>query len=375
MSKGVKKVLGVVAAIAVPFVAPPIAGAIGVSSAVGQAAVGAGLGAAASAATGGNPVVGAVTGGAGTFARAGGFDNLFKGPEPLVAGQQSVGGGLLSGSPGVTTGTPLYQQAGYTAGGAQSLLPAAATAAPVATAGLNTLGTVAQAAAPAAATGYLESGTLTGGGGADTLVGGGAADTLASGLRSGISALADPATLARVTLLATMADTGDMAGVSAAEQELVELRKQELQQIASTNQELFDLQVKAANDFMQMAAQRAPNPAAAFAETKIASERQLGEQTRGLGADEAAAARRFAAIRGTQAGATAAAAEEATGGQRQTQLLQTGAGMLPTSAPEGYAGLSLPLYEDLAERRRQAQYDAFKYAGALAPGLFSRTIG
>lgn len=354
MSKGVKKVLGVVAAIAVPFVAPAIAGAIGVSTAVGQAAVGAGLGAAASAVTGSNPVVGALTGGVGTFARAGGLDNVFGGPQPLVAGQESVGGGLLSGSPGMTTGTPLYQSADYLTGGAQAVLPGAA---PAVTAGLTTAG------------------TLVGGADVGTLAGGGGADTLSSGLQSGISALTDPATLARITLLATMADTGDMAGVSAAEQELVELRKQELREIASTNQELFDLQVKAANDFMQTAAQRAPNPAAAFAETKIASERQLGEQTRGLGPDEVAAARRFAAIRGTQAGATAAAAEEASGGQRQAQLMKTGAGMLPTAAPEGYAGMSLPLYEDLAERRRQAQYDAFKYAGALAPGLFSRTIG
>jgi hypothetical protein len=375
MSKGVKKVLGVVAAIAVPFIAAPLASAIGISGAVGQAAVGAGLGAAASAATGGNPVVGALTGGATTFARAGGLDNLFGGPQPLVAGQESVGGGLLSGSPGMTTGTPLYQQAGYTAGGAQSLLPTAATAAPAVTTGINTLGTVAQAAAPAAATGYLESGTLTGGGGADALSGGGGADTLSSGLRSGISALTDPATLARVTLLATMGDTGDMEGVSAAEQELVELRKQELQQIASTNQELFDLQVKAANDFMQMAAQRAANPEAAFAETKIKAERKFNEDVRGLGADEARALKRQADIRGTQVGATAAAANVAYKGDEQAKLLQTGAGMLPTAAPEGYAGLSLPLYEDLAERRRQAQYDAFKYAGALAPGLFSRTIG
>jgi len=218
---------------------------------------------------------------------------------------------------------------------------------------------------------------LAGGGGADTLAGGGGADTLASGLKTGIAALTDPTTLARVTLLATMANTGDtggMEGVSAAEQELVELRKQELQEIASTNQELFDLQVKAANDFMQMAAQRAANPAAAFAETKIAAERDFAEGARGLGADEVRALRRQASIRGTQAGAAAAAAEEAAGGQRQAQLMQTGAGMLPTAAPEGYAGLSLPLYEDLAERRRQAQYDAFKYAGALAPGLFSKTI-
>lgn len=341
MSKGVKKVLGVVAAIAVPFVAPAIAGAIGVSSAVGQAAVGAGLGAAASAATGGNPVVGALTGGVGTYARAGGLDSLFGGTQPATTGA-------------ATAAAPAYQPAGTLATGTQTLLPGAT---PAVTAGLNTASLGGTTAANVAAGGIS-----------------GLGSRVVSGLTSGISALADPATLARVTLLATMADTGDMAGMSAAEQELVELRKQELQEIASTNQELFDLQVKAANDFMQMAAQRAPNPAAAFAETKIAGERQVGEQTRGLGADEAAAVRRFAAIRGTQAGATAAAAEEATGGQRQAQLLQTGAGMLPTAAPEGYAGLSLPLYEDLAERRRQAQYDTFKYAGALAPGLFSQTI-
>lgn len=339
MSKGVKKVLGVVAAIAIPFVAGPIASAIGVSSAVGQAAVGAGLGAAASAATGGNPVVGALTGGVGTYAKAGGLDNLFGGTQPATTGA-------------ATAAAPAYQPA---ATATQTLLPGAT---PAATAGLNTASLGGTTAANVAAGGIS-----------------GVGSALASGLRSGISALADPATLARVTLLATMAGTGDMAGVSAAEQELVELRKQELQEIASTNQELFDLQVKAANDFMKMAEQRAPNPAAAFAETAIASKRQVEEQTRGLGADEAAAIRRFAAIRGTQAGATAAAAEEATGGQRQAQLLQTGAGMLPTAAPEGYAGLSLPLYEDLAERRRQAQYDAFKYAGALAPGLFSKTIG
>jgi len=207
---------------------------------------------------------------------------------------------------------------------------------------------------------------------------GGLGSTLASGLRSGIAALTDPTTLARITLLATMTDmgdTGDMEGVSAAEQELVELRKQELQQIASTNQELFDEQVRAAKDFIQMSKQRAANPEAAFAQTKIAAERQLKEDTRGLGRDEAGALKRQAAIRGAQAGATAAAADVAYKGDEQAKLMQIGTGMLPTAAPEGYAGLSLPLYEDLAERRRQAQYDAFRYAGALAPGLFSRTIG
>lgn len=327
MSKGVKKVLGVVAAVVVPFVAPAIAGAIGISSALGPAAVGAGLGAAAAAATGGNPLLGAALGGVGTFAAGG--------TQPLVAGQKSVGGGLFGG-PGMTTGTPLYQQAGYLQGGASSLLPPAATA----------TGTGA---------GYLEAGTAA------------AAGAGRKALQSGIAALTDPATLARITLLAA---TGDMTGVSAAEEELVNLRKQELQQIAATNQELFEQQVREANNFMQMAAQQAPNPQQAFAETKIATERQLAEQTRGLDAGAASLAQRRAAIRGTQTGATAAAAEEARGRGAQTSLMEAGLRLLPTSAPERYAGLALPMYEDLAERGRQARADLVYGVTRAAPNLF-----
>lgn len=333
MSKGIKKVLGVVAAIAIPFVAPAIAGAIGISSTLGTAAVGAGLGAASSAITGGNPLLGALTGGLGTFAAGGGFQNLFGGPQPLVAGQQSVGGGLFGG-PGMTTGTPLYAQPGMTGAG---LLPPAATA----------------------------TGTAAGVGAG--LAGAGAATTGQTILQSGIAALTDPATLARITLLAA---SGDMTGLSAAEEELVNLRKQELQEIAATNQELFDQQVAAAQNFMQMAAQNAPNPQQAFAETKIATERQLAEQTRGLGAGEASLAQRRAAIRGTQTGATAAAAEEARGRETQTSLMQAGLRSLPTSAPEGYAGLALPMYEDLAERARQARADMVYGVTRAAPNLF-----
>ena len=312
MSKGVKKILGVVAAVATPFVAPAIAGAIGISSTLGTAAVGAGLGAATSALSGGNPLMGALTGGLGTFAAGGGFQNLFGGSQALVAGQQS----------------------GVTGAG---LLPSAATA------------------------------TGTAAGVATGLAGAGAATTGQTVLQSGIAALTDPSTLARITLLAA---SGDVTGLSAAEEELVNLRKQELQQIAATNQELFDQQVNAARNFMQMAAQNAPNPQQAFAETKIATERQLAEQTRGLDAGEASLAQRRAAIRGTQTGATAAAAEEARGRETQTSLMQAGLRSLPTSAPEGYAGMALPLYEDLAERARQARADMVYGVTRAAPNLF-----
>jgi len=340
--------LGVVAAIAVPFVAPAIAGALGASSmlagtatgaflgtAGGNALTGAVLGGASSALTGGDPLTGALMGGIGGFAGGGGFQNLF-GQQPLVAGQQAVGGGVFGG-PGMTTGTPLAQQAGYLQGGASSRLPPAT------------------GAGAGAGAGFLEAGTAAAAAGGQTA------------LQSGIAALTDPNTLARITLLAT---SGDMTGLSAAEGELVNLRRQELQEIAATNQELFDQQVEAARNFMQMAAQNAPNPEQAFAETKIATERQLAEQTRGLGAGEAALAQRRAAIRGTQTGATAAAAEEARGRQTQTSLMQAGLGALPTSAPEGYAGLALPMYEDLAERARQARADLTYGMTRAAPSLF-----
>lgn len=63
---GIGTVLGIVASIAVPFLAGPIAATIfGGASVLGSAVVGAALGAGASAATGGNPLMGALTGGFG----------------------------------------------------------------------------------------------------------------------------------------------------------------------------------------------------------------------------------------------------------------------------------------------------------------------
>lgn len=67
-------IIGSVASVALPAVAsyfaPGVAGALGVTSALGTAAVGAGMGALASAATGGNPLTGAITGGIGGYIAA-----------------------------------------------------------------------------------------------------------------------------------------------------------------------------------------------------------------------------------------------------------------------------------------------------------------
>ena len=320
MSKGVKKILGVVAAVAIPFVAAPVAGMLASSGALGTAATsflgtsagvgvtGAVLGGAASALSGGDPLTGAVMGGLGGYTASGGLDRLFG--APAASSTNAVSGPMSSSL------RPVTRPGGLSA--------------PTAT-------------------------TSTG-----TAVG-------QKALQSAISGLTDPATLARITLLAA---TGDMTGLSPVEEKLVRLRRKELEQAAATNQELFDTQLREAQNFMQMAAQNAPNPQQAFAQTQIAAKRQLAENTRGKGADQAAFETRRAGISSAQAGATAAAAEEERGRRTQAQLMQTGLSTLPSEAPTGKAGLMMPMYQDLAERGRQAQSDLVYGVTRAAPDLF-----
>ena len=83
MGGSARRVVAVVAAVTIPFVAPAIATSIGLSSAIGAAAantvVGGTLGAISAKASGGNPLIGAVTGGVGGYFGGGGGD-LFAGP-------------------------------------------------------------------------------------------------------------------------------------------------------------------------------------------------------------------------------------------------------------------------------------------------------
>lgn len=74
MGRKTKRLLGVVAAIAIPYVAPQIAGTLFASSTLSATAAttitGAALGATAAAATGGDPLMGAVVGGVGSYLNA-----------------------------------------------------------------------------------------------------------------------------------------------------------------------------------------------------------------------------------------------------------------------------------------------------------------
>lgn len=371
MSKSAKKVVAVVAAVAVPFVAPAIAGSIGLTSALAST----GLSATAATAAG-SALTGAVLGGAASRVGGGDFGT------GAIMG--AVGGGL-GGYGAATRAASVVPQGSTLAVGPRGeflAAPGAGVAGPPAP--LNLVATtpgVAGAAAPVAGAGATGAGTTvapaaTATGAGTGVAAAGTLPTVGGALSSAISGLTDPATLARVTMLASTAMSSPeddvLAGLSPQEQELVTARVEELRRISATNMSLFEQQVMAAQNFLQQAEQQAPNPEQAFAETKIATERQLAEESRGLGREQAAAIARRGAIRGASVGATAAAAEEARGRSAQTQLMQAGLSGLPTAAPEGYAGLALPLYQDLAERRRQQASDDMYLAGQIGNSLFGR---
>lgn len=365
MSKSVKKVVAVVAAVAVPFVAPAIAGSIGLTSALASTGM-----AATTATTVGSALTGAVLGG--TASRIGGGDF---GTGALLG----AAGGGLSGYGAATRAAALVPEGSTLAIGPRGeFMSSAAGAAPVplssvavapgVTGAPVTGATGTGAVTPAATTTAV--GTATGTAAGATL------PTIGGALTSAVAGLTDPATLARVTMLASTAmsdpNSDALAGLSPQEQELVTARVEELRRMSATNMSLFEQQVLAAQNFLQSAEQQAPNPEQAFAETKIATERQLAEEARGLGREQAAAITRRGAIRGATVGATAAAAEESRGRTAQTQLMQAGLRALPAGAPEGYAGLALPLYQDLAERRRQQESDSMYLAGQMGNALFGR---
>lgn len=316
MSKSIKKIVGVAAAIAVPFAAPALASSLGVTAGLGSLGVtgaaastigagltGAALGAVNAKLTGGDVGQGALFGGLG-----GGLSGY--------GGYESVAAG---GPAGGTSASGLQQPLG----------PAQAPPLP---------GAEAATVANAPSFGQKIARTLT-----------------------------DPQFYAQATLLAA-SQAPDLTGLTAEEADLVAQRKAELDGLAATNRALFDEQLSNARAYMTRAGQQGPNPQREFAETKIAAQRQLDEFTRGKTGAAADVAGRQAAIQSTIAGSAAAAAEQERGRLAQDALYARGLAALPTSAPEGAAGLKMGLYDDLADRRRQAQSDfTYGVGGLLAP--------
>jgi len=269
----------------------------------------------------------------------------------LTAAAGAVGGGL-----GSTLAGGEFGQGALIGGTLGATTAAAPFIGGTTAAGTGAAGTTAAGlTAPTAATGGTAAATGTGAGLATTATQ--ALTNIATGLAS------DPSTLASLAVTV----------FGRPPQQLTEIEQQrllELEELARTDRELFDIRVTEAQNMLRMADQQAPNVEQAFGESKIATERQLAEQTRGLDPMAAAFAQRQAGIRSSQVGATAAAAEEARGRAAQAQLTEAGLRSLPESTPEGYAGLALPVYQSLLDRQSSYYSDL---AGSLGEGFGSLT--
>jgi hypothetical protein len=114
MGGSAKRVIAVVAAIAIPYLAPQIAGAVFTSGAISAAAAntitGAALGFGVAKATGGDPLLGAVGGGAGGYFGGGGGDIFGPGTSAGTSSIDSIASGF-SGDPMNPMTTTLAPQA------------------------------------------------------------------------------------------------------------------------------------------------------------------------------------------------------------------------------------------------------------------------
>ena len=327
MSKSVKKIIGVVAAIAIPFAAPAIAGSIGISSAVtsalgvsaatgatiGSALTGAALGAGSAALTGGDWRRGALMGGIG-----GGISGYLDPATAAGLREVSVTGSRYALAPGTA--------AGFTTA------PVAATAAAPA----------AGAAAPAAAGGTTPA---AGAGGAA------APTTVTERIRAAFT----PEKVADFTLraagqLAGSALAGE--GLSADEQALLNAQTEELAWLQQNNRALFEQRLREAQDLLGEARYFDPE----YFGLQAARRQQLAgaaaerEQLRGLTGTRRAAEQRRIRLGTARNVGTAYDVGFGTGVSGRLQTRQAGLAQMPTTAPATYGG-----YEGLLQSYQQAR--------------------
>lgn len=320
MSKSVKRIIGVVAAIAIPFAAPAIASSIGLSAAIGATAgsaiTGAVLGGATSALTGGDWRRGALMGGIG-----GGVSGYLQPAAGLK--EVAVTGSRYTLAPGTA--------AGYT------VAPAAATAA---------------AAAPAA-------GIMARAAGGTSAAATGAPTTFTEALRQVPAAVAqrfaNPQALADLTLraagqLAGSALAGE--GLSADEQKLLAAQQAELAWLQQNNQALFQQRLQEAQELLGEARYFDPEyfGLQAARRQQLAGVAQEREGLRGLTGTRRAAEQRRIRLGTARNVGTAYDVGYGTGVTGRLQTRQAGLAALPERAPATYGG-----YEGLLQSYQQAR--------------------
>lgn len=319
IKKNWKTIVGVAAAVAIPFAAPAIGGMLAGSaflasvtpgvasflgSSLGAGVIGAGLGAGVAGLTGQNPLLGAALGGVGGYAGAAlGAGGLFGG----------IGGGAPAGV------APMVK----------------------ATGGIIDIG----GATVNAATG---------------LAAGGAA---ASGVTGSLASLAtklatNPQSIGALGQLAMTMFNKDLDQLTPEE----EAQLKEIAAQAATNQGLFMQQVEEARRMVQAGT---PNPEQAYANARFSADARFDEQMRGMPAGLQEAAERKSAIEGTKLGLQNVAADYASSMDRRAAGLR----MMPTEAPTGYNQLAMGTYNSLYERQQDRDEQMSKAVGSLFGSL------
>ena len=362
MSKGLKKVVAIGAAIAIPFAAPAIASSIGLSTALGgflgatggavagSALTGAALGAGTAALTGGNVGRGALFGGLG-----GGLGGYVQaGQQAAQLAGANVGTESLAGLGGTAT-------TGYAGGAPVPLATGAGTGAAVPGAGVlqpqflgsNVASRVAQAGASGAPTTFM---------GALRRV----PEAVAARFR-------DPEALADLTLrgagmLAGSAVAG--TGLSPEEQQLLQAQTEELNWLRENNQAEFNRRLSEAQRLLGEARYFDPE----YFGLQAARRQQLAgavaerEGLRGLtGAAREAEQRRYRLGTARSAG-TAYDVGFGQGVQARTQLQQAGLSALPQPSQfttgGGYASLA-EAYGQAGRRGQEQARDIGTLFGAI----------
>jgi osmotically inducible lipoprotein OsmB len=385
MGGSAKKVVGVAIAVAVPFVAPKIVGALAASSmvsgtalgaalsttagaTVGSALVGAGLGAAGAAVTGGDVRQGALMGGIG--GGFGGYGAASQAAQAQQATQAGAGGFNLGDVMAGGTGTGAAAPALYTP------VPAAQPAFSLS----NVM---------AGGTGFEATPQLFSSAPAAAAPAGGSFTEALKGLPGEIAgrftsseALADMTLRAGASLL-----TGQLAGdgLSEEEQQLLQAQMADLQALREQDEELFKTRLQEAMGLLGEARYFDPAQFGMQAQTavKVAGAQQQREVERQAAlrpgrAGMSAADQRRAGLDIAARGQTAYARGAESAQQQRMNTLQAGLAALPPSGPT--AGLQYGqglsnMYALADKRRREAQSDMGDWFGSITGTRKAESIG
>ena len=382
MSKGVKTLISIGVALAIPYVAPIIASSTalaGVAATLGPTAtsalVGAGLGAAGAAITGQDVGRGALMGGIG-----GGIGGYAAAPSGAAAAAptSAADAAFLEANLGaMAPGAGMPVTAAPTLAAVAETPELAYGATPTGTVGLDTSG-LAGATAPAPVQAGLSTAT------APAATAAGKTPTFTEALKQVPGQIAakfkDPKALADLTLRAAGQIAGSAlagSGLSPEEEALLASQRQDLENLRQTNQQLFQQKLDQAQALLGEARYFNPNYFRQQAETaaKINIGRQQQAATRGQTGAQREFTERQYQLGAARVAPTAGLQAAGQAQQARLQTMQAGLSQIPTSGPTVDYSRLMAGYETADARRRKDQALIGELFGGLTGSQKSKSTG